>query len=69
LEETKASLKFIQEQEDKPEERRKNSEYLAEVLAFFKNLSTLVETDLEATKNKKCKGPLYKKQKEKLGAL
>ena len=32
-------------------------------------MSTLVETDLEATKNKKCKGPLYKKQKEKLGAL
>jgi hypothetical protein len=59
----------VQEQEDKPEERMKTSEYLAEVLAFFKNLSTMVETDLDATKNKKCKGPLYKKQKEKLGAL
>jgi hypothetical protein len=36
---------------------------------FFKNLSTQVEFELEAAKNKKVKGPLYKKQKEKQGAL
>jgi hypothetical protein len=28
-----------------------------------------VEAELEAAKNKKVKGPLYKKQKEKQGAL
>jgi hypothetical protein len=34
-------MKIIeQEPEDKPEERRKNSDYLFEVLQFFKTLSS-----------------------------
>lgn len=69
VEETKSTFKVDQEPEDKPEERRKNSDYLSEVLIFFKNLSSQVEAELEAAKNKKVKGPLYKKQKEKQGAL
>jgi hypothetical protein len=68
VEETKTIIR-VEEPEDKPEERRKNSDYLSEVLAFFKTLSSQVESDLEAAKNKKVKGPLYKKQKEKQGAL
>ena len=61
----KDTFKVEQEPEDKPEERRKNSDYLSEICVFFKNLYAQVETELEAAKNKKVKGPLYKKQKEK----
>ena len=39
VEETKTIIR-VEEPEDKPEERRKNSDYLSEVLAFFKTLST-----------------------------
>jgi hypothetical protein len=38
-------------------------------LLFFKNLASSVEQEFEAVKNKKVKGPLYKKQKEKQGFL
>lgn len=51
--------------EDKPEERKKNGEYLNDAFLFMKNLVTTLEAELESIKNKKAKGATYKKYKER----
>lgn len=43
-------------QEDNPEERKKNSDYLSDAYLFMKNLVSALEAELESIKNKKAKG-------------
>jgi hypothetical protein len=63
-EESKATAVEIY-QEDDPEERKKNSDYLTEAFSFMKNLGSALEAELESIKNKKAKGATYKKYKER----
>lgn len=63
-EESKATAVEIY-QEDNPEERKKNSDYLTEAFSFMKNLGSALEAELESIKNKKAKGATYKKYKER----
>jgi cobalamin biosynthesis protein CobT len=55
--------------EDKPEERKKNQDYLNEAFLFMKILVTTFEAELESIKNKKVKGATYKKFKERQGVV
>lgn len=64
-EETKGNSLAEVYQEDKPEERKKNSDYLNDAFLFMKNLVSTLEAELEAIKNKKAKGATYKKYKER----
>jgi hypothetical protein len=52
-------------QEDSPEERKKNSDYLADAFLFMKNLVSTIEAEIESIKNKKAKGATFKKYKER----
>jgi hypothetical protein len=63
-EESKATAVEVY-QEDNPEERKKNSEYLTDAFSFMKNLGSALEAELESIKNKKAKGATYKKYKER----
>lgn len=64
-EETKGTPMAEVYQEDKPEERKKNSDYLNDAFLFMKGLVSTLEAELEAIKNKKAKGATYKKYKER----
>ena len=55
--------------EDKPEERKKNADFLNEAFTFMKLMVTNLETELESIKNKKVKGATYKKYKERQGVV
>ena len=55
--------------EDKPEERKKNADYLNEAFTFVKIFVTNLEAELESIKNKKVKGATYKKYKERQGVV
>lgn len=51
--------------EDPPEKRLENANYLKALRDFIKGIITKAEQELEVIKNKKVKGSVLKKQKEK----